>query len=98
MQRAIFEVYAKVVDSNGAYNTLSGYPKVFDSNSYDNDREKTKARALGEYYECLGAMYKRDDRQLQIAMIIEVATGQQIEVTKIGNFPIISNEIIENDN
>ena len=88
MQRAIFEVYAKVVDASGAYNTLSGYPKVFDSKTYNNDREKAKARALGEYHECLGNMYKRDDRQIQIAMIIEVATGQQIEMTKIGNFPI----------
>ena len=49
MQRQIFEVYAKVVDANGAYNTLSGYPKVFDSKLYDNDIGKALQRARGAY-------------------------------------------------
>lgn len=48
MQRAIFEVYAKVVDANGSYNTLSGYPKVFDSRHYNNDIAKILQRAQGE--------------------------------------------------
>lgn len=48
MRRAIFEVYAKVVDANGSYNTLSGYPKVFDSRHYNNDIAKTLQRAQGE--------------------------------------------------
>ena len=91
MQRAIFEVYAKVVDANGTYNTLSGYPKVFDSKLYDDNRDKARQRAYGEYYDCLGAMCKRDDRQLQLAMIIEVATGEQIEMTRLGGFPIEPN-------
>ena len=64
MRREIYEVYAKVVDSTGAYNTLSGYPKVFDSRSYDNDLDKTLRRARGEYYDTIGAMCKRDDRQV----------------------------------
>ena len=37
MNREIYEVYAKIVDANGTYNTLSGYPKVFDSKNYDGD-------------------------------------------------------------
>ena len=40
MKREIYEVYAKVVDANGAYNTLSGYPKVFDSHQNNDDLEK----------------------------------------------------------
>ena len=64
MAREIYEVYAKVVDANGAYNTLSGYPKVFDSNSYSGDIDKTFKRAQGEFYETFGAMCKRDDRQV----------------------------------
>ena len=84
MQREIYEVYAKIVDANGAYNTLSGYPKVFDSKSYENDIEKAKQRAYGEWYDCLGAMCKRDDRQVQIAMIIQASTGMQIECKQIG--------------
>ena len=45
MKRAIFEVYAKVVDANGTYNTLSGYPKAFDSRSYGGDIDKTLLQA-----------------------------------------------------
>ena len=71
MKRQIYEVYAKIVDANGAYNTLSGYPKVFDSHQYDDDIEKAKNRTYGEYHDVLGAMYKRDDRQLQLAMILD---------------------------
>ena len=84
--RRIYEVYAKIVDANGAYNTLSGYPKAFDSKNYNDDTEIAKKRAYGEYCDCLGAMYKRDDRQIQIAMIIDVNNGVQIEMTKIGDF------------
>lgn len=84
MERRIYEVYAKVVDSNGSYNTLSGYPKTFDSKNYNNDVEKARNRAYGEYHATLGTMYNRDDRQLQIAMIIYANTGMQIEMAKVG--------------
>lgn len=84
MKREIFEVYAKVVDANGAYNTLSGYPKVFDSHNYNDDVEKAKARAYGEWHDCLGAMYKRDDRQLQLAMLIRASDGFPLECAVIG--------------
>lgn len=83
MTRAIFEVYAKVVDANGAYNTLSGYPKVFDSRSYDGDVEKTLMRAKGAFHECIGAMCKNDTRQLQ-TVILMTAAGQKIAAESIG--------------
>ena len=70
MKRQIFEVYAKVVDANGAYNTLSGYPKVFDSRNYNNDIDKTIKRARGDFHDTVGAMSKRDDRQLQTVILI----------------------------
>lgn len=85
MKREIYEVYAKIVDANGAYSTLNGYPKVFDSHQYNDDCEKAKNRARAEYHEVLGAMYKRDDRQEQIAMIISANLGIVIESTKIGS-------------
>jgi len=62
MKRQIFEVYAKVVDANGNYNTLSGYPKTFDSRSYDNDIDKTLLRATGGFATTWGTMCTRDDR------------------------------------
>ena len=83
MQRQIYEVYAKVVDTNGAYNTLSGYPKVFDSHAYNDDVDKALARAKSAYHEVLSAMYKRDDRQLQTVLLM-AADGFIIESTHIG--------------
>ena len=70
MRREIFEVYAKIVDANGAYNTLSGYPKTFDSRNYDGDIEKARRRAEGEFSETWGAMCKRDDRQVQVVLLL----------------------------
>ena len=84
--RSIFEVYVKVVDANGAYNTLSGYPKVFDSNSYDDDSDKTLKRAKSEYHNTLSAMLKRDDRQIQTVMLL-TAKGRIIMAESIGDFP-----------
>jgi len=84
MKREIYEVYAKVVDANGAYNTLSGYPKVFDSHQYNDNLDKARKRAYGEYYEVLGQMCKRDDRQQQIAMILRGSDGVQIESMYLG--------------
>ena len=86
MERNIFEVYAKVIDANGAYNTLSGYPKVFDSRTYDNDVNKALQRAKGEFHETFGAMCKRDDRKMQM-VILMTALGQIIERQYIGAVP-----------
>ena len=86
MQRAIFEVYAKIVDANGAYNTLSGYPKAFDSRNYNNDIDKTLQRAKGEFHDTFGAMCKRDDRQMQMVLLM-TAEGQQIDRQVIGAVP-----------
>lgn len=91
MERNIFLVYACIVDANGTFNTLSGYPKTFDSKNYSGDIDKARQRAYGEYHEVLGAMYKRDDRQEQIAMIIDVSTGVQIEVSRIGDLAELPN-------
>ena len=70
MERKVYEVYAKIIDANGAYNTLSGYPKVFDSRLYNNDIEKTLKRANGEFHDTIGALCKRDDRQLQTVLLM----------------------------
>jgi len=70
MQRKFFEVYAKIVDANGSYNTLSGYPKAFDSHNYNDDVDKALRRAKAEFHETAGAMLKRDDRQQQTAILM----------------------------
>ena len=84
MKREIYEVTAKIVDSNSTYNTLSGYPKTYDSKNYGNDIDKAKQRAYGEYHTVLGSFGSRDDRQIQIAMIIRVSDGMQIALEHVG--------------
>ena len=71
MPRNIYTVSAYVIDANGTYNVLSGYPKVFDSNSYNYDINKALIRAYGDFSEVWGAMCKRDDRQLQVVTLSE---------------------------
>lgn len=93
MKRVIYEVYAKVVDANGAYNTLSGYPKVFDSKYFNNDVDKTLLRAKGEFGETYGAMCKRDDRQMQ-SVILMSADGFQIQREVIGAVPDEPGQVI----
>lgn len=84
MKREIYEVYAKVIDANGTYNTLSGYPKTFDSHLNNDDIELTRDKAYGEYHTALGSMYKANTRQAQFAMILRASDGVQIEKTHIG--------------
>ena len=83
MQRQIYIVEANIVDANGTYNNLSGYPKLFDSRTYDNDINKTRRRAEGDMSEAYGAMCKRDDRQLQ-TVLLRTADGALLDRKWIG--------------
>lgn len=69
MQRQIFIVHAHIVDANGTFNYISGYPKTFDSRGYDNDIDKAQRRASGDAAEVYGAMCKVDTRQQQTVMV-----------------------------
>lgn len=91
MKRQIFIVNAYVVDANGTFNNLSGYPKTFDSRSYDNDIDKAQRRAVGDMSECYGAMCKRDDRQLQ-TVEVTTADGFQVEKRSIGKIADLPDE------
>ena len=85
MARQIFIVDAHIVDANGTFNYISGYPKRFDSNSYDSDIDKTQRRAEGDMSEAWGAMCKRDDRQIQ-TVTLSTVDGFQIERKTMGQF------------
>lgn len=91
MKRQIFIVNAYIVDANGTFNNLSGYPKTFDSRSYDNDIDKAQRRAVGDMSECYGSMCKRDDRQLQ-AVMVTTADGFQVEKRSIGQIADLPDE------
>ncbi len=83
MQRQIFIVTASIVDANGSFANLSGYPKTFDSHLYGDDIDKAQRRAIGDMSETFGAMCKRDDRQLQTVMVM-TADGFVIKKESIG--------------
>lgn len=91
MQRNIFIVNAYVVDANGTFNNLSGYPKTFDSRSYGNDIGKAQQRAIGDMSEVFGAMCKVDTRQLQTA-VVTTADGFIVERKSIGQIADLPDE------
>ena len=84
--RNIYRVEAWVVDSNGTFNTLTGYPKNFDSNNYDGDTDKALKRAMGDFAEVFGAFCKRDDRQMQTVILLQ-SNGQLIDRKCLGSLP-----------
>ena len=86
MPRQIFIVDAHIVDANGTFNYISGYPKKFDSNSYSGDIDKTQRRAEGDMSEAWGAMCKVDTRQIQTVSLSTV-DGFLIERRTMGAFP-----------
>ena len=70
MQRAIFIVEAKVVNAAGTLGNATGYPKTFDSVSYNNDTDKALRRAKAAYHAALADYYAVDNRQVQTAYIV----------------------------
>lgn len=87
MQREIYEVYAKIMSAGGNYTTLGGFPKLFDSMSYNNDVDLARKRAYGAYHAVLGEMYAVDTRPLQIAMILRASDGVQEIIERVGELP-----------
>ena len=87
MPRQIYVVDAWIVDSNGTFNYISGYPKKFDSQTYNYDVEKTKRRAEGDMSDTWGDMCKVDTRQIQTVRLSTV-DGFVLETRTTGQFNI----------
>ena len=85
MARQIFIVDAHIVDANGTFNFLDGYPKKFDSKNYQDDVEKARRRAEGDMSEIWGSMCKVDTRQIQTVTLSSVF-GIVLESKSTGNF------------
>ena len=81
--RQIYIVDAFIVDANGTFNRLNGYPKNFDSKNYDYNADKALQRATGDFSEALGAMCKVDTRQLQTVTLM-TADGFLIDSKHLG--------------
>ena len=86
MARQIFIVDAQIVDANGAFHLMDGYPVVFDSKNYAGDVDKARRRAEGAMADAWSAFCKRDDRQIQTVMM-HTADGFQISRKSSGGFP-----------
>ena len=86
MQRQIFIVDAFIVDANGTFNYIIGYPKKFDSRNYGNDSEKARIRAEGDLSDAWADMCKVDTRQIS-TVILYTADGSLIERKTRGAFP-----------
>ena len=83
--RNIFLVDAMIVDANGTFNHLDGYPKKFDSKSYGDDVDKTRRRAEGDFCEVWGAMCKVDTRMIQ-TVTLSTVDGFLIDHKTTGQF------------
>lgn len=70
--RNIFIVDAHIVDANGAFHYMDGYPKTFDSKNYSDDVDKAKKRAEGDASGQWGAMCKQDTRLIQIVTMSDI--------------------------
>ena len=68
--RKLFILIAWIVDANGSYHTLDGYPKLFDSKNYDNDPDKALLRAKGDFHDTIGNMCKVDNRKIQTIVLL----------------------------
>ena len=83
--RNIFIINAQIVDANGTYNVLDGYPKRVDSNSYEGDVDKARRRADGLFSEAWSAMCKIDTRQIQ-TVTLEDVYGHQLDRKSMGTY------------
>lgn len=94
MARQIFIVTAQIVDANGSYAALTGYPKTFDSKNYQDDIDKAQRRAEGDFSDVWGAMCKRDDRMIQ-TVTLSTVDGFQLDKKSSGGFPADVPEVTE---
>lgn len=69
--RKLFLLLAWIVDANGSYHTMDGYPKAFDSKNYTDDVNKTLLRAKSDFYEIISAMCKVDTRKVQTVVLMD---------------------------
>lgn len=97
MARNIFIVNATqvVISDNhpeGLFSVVSGYPKTYDSNTYNGDTEAALRAAKSEYYSRLSANYVGSATRVMSTMTLEQANGQLIMRDSVGTFPVVEPE------
>jgi hypothetical protein len=80
------QVVTSEAHPEGAYSTVQGYPKTFDSNTYgDTDKALNAARA--DYYSRLSAIYTGSAARVMATVTLTRADGRQMLRESIGGFP-----------
>ena len=83
MARNVFTVMATQVDSHGVFSTVSGFPKRFDSDSYNGDVDKALRRAKSAYHARLTDTYASDSLQMSTVTLSE-ANGNTLMIETEG--------------
>lgn len=90
------QVVTSEAHPEGLFSAVSGYPKNFDSRSYnateqnpDGDSEKALRMAKADYLSRLSANYAADNRAMT-TVTLEMANGRTIMHECIGAFPVIT--------
>jgi hypothetical protein len=88
------QVVTSETHPEGIYSVMSGYPKTFDSRSYDateenpnGNEEKALNAAKSEYFSRLSAMYVGSATRVMATVTLERADGRTIMRECIGTFP-----------
>ena len=94
MARNIFIVNAtQVVTSDshpeGMFSVITGYPKNYDSETYNGDTDAALKAAKSEYYARLSANYAGSATRVMATVTLETAAGQQVMRDTTGGFPVV---------
>lgn len=86
MERNIFRVDAWTIDANGVYHGMEGYPKNFDSATYQGDVDKAYKRADGDASTVWSGFCTQDTRMIQTITLSDIF-GNLIYKKTLGGFP-----------
>ena len=100
MARNIFIVNAtQVVTSDshpeGLFSVISGFPKNYDSETYEGNAEKALNAAKSEYYARLSANYAGSTARVMATVTLSQANGQLIMRDSTGAFPVVQPSPVE---
>lgn len=85
--RNIFVVDAFLVNGEGTYAHINGFPKVFDSESYDGSVDTALKRAQGSFASTWSDFCAVDNKQIQLVTLMDIF-GNQLDKKCLGGFPV----------
>ena len=98
------QVVTSETHPEGLYSVMSGYPKTYDSRSYDateenpnGNEEKALNSAKSEYFSRLSAMYVGSPTRVMATVTLERADERQIMRECIGSFPTTEPEEVSEE-